>query len=130
VHLLDTNILIDFALGRSEPLRRRLLAALPGGLAMSAITYAELAVGSQKSHQPDEDRRRLDRLTQIVLVLPFDEKAAEAYGRLARLVGIGRGSFDRLIAAQALAAALPLVTSNVADFAEVPGLVVENWTEA
>jgi tRNA(fMet)-specific endonuclease VapC len=58
-----------------------------------------------------------------VPVLPFDAAAAEVYARLP----FRRGSFDRLIAAHALALDLVLVTDNVADYADVPGLKVENW---
>ena len=35
---------------------------------------------------------------------------------------------DRLIAAHALALDLTLVTNNERDFADVPGLRIENWT--
>ncbi len=50
--------------------------------------------------------------------------AADAYARLP----FKRRSFDRLIAAHAVAAGLTLITRNVADFADVPELVVEDWT--
>ena len=39
-----------------------------------------------------------------------------------------RASYDRLIAAHALSLGLTVVTDNEADFADVPGLKVENWT--
>ena len=39
-----------------------------------------------------------------------------------------RRSFDRLIAAQELALDVILVTDNEKDFADIPGLKVENWT--
>ena len=58
------------------------------------------------------------------MLLPFDEAAVRAYAALP----FRRGSFDRLIAAHALALDLTLVTSNVRDFADIPGLLVENWT--
>lgn len=59
-----------------------------------------------------------------VPVLPFDIAAGNAYSRLP----FKRGSYDRLIAAQALSLGLTVVTSNVADFEDVPDLKVENWT--
>ena len=43
---------------------------------------------------------------------------------------IGRAQsrdFDRLIAAHAIVSESVLVTANVADFADVPGLTIENW---
>jgi tRNA(fMet)-specific endonuclease VapC len=39
-----------------------------------------------------------------------------------------RASFDRLIAAHAVSQDLIVVTGNAKDFADVPGLKVENWT--
>lgn len=38
------------------------------------------------------------------------------------------GPYDVLLAAQALAANLTLVTANVQEFQRVPGLSLENWT--
>lgn len=61
-------------------------------------------------------------------VAPFDEVAASSYGRLVRQIGMRRGSFDRLIAAHALALGKTLVTNHVRDFADIPDLRVENWT--
>ena len=63
-------------------------------------------------------------------VLPFDPRAAEAYGRLrAELEREGRrlGEPDLRIASIALSRGVTLVTGNVRHFARVPGLVVEDW---
>ena len=59
-------------------------------------------------------------------ILPFDRQAAIAYAQLP----FRRGSFDRLIAAHALAGGLTLVTNNERDFAGVADLKLENWTIA
>ncbi|MGK2908958.1 MAG: type II toxin-antitoxin system VapC family toxin [Sphingobium sp.] len=128
MYLLDTNICIYFTRGRSERLRARMREMLPVGLAMSAITYGELSVGSRHSADPAGDTKLLNALVQVVPVKPFDRAAADAYGMLARSVGVQRKSFDRLIAAHALALGDILVTNNEADFADIPGLKVENWT--
>ena len=40
------------------------------------------------------------------------------------------GPYDILLAAQALAAALTLVTANTNEFQRVPRLTVENWQAA
>jgi len=62
--------------------------------------------------------------------VPFDDAAAEAYGRLrAHLTTTGQliGPNDLLIAAIALANGLTLVTHNTAEFSRVPGLVIDDW---
>jgi tRNA(fMet)-specific endonuclease VapC len=128
MYLLDTNTCIDFILARSDRLRTRMRQNLTAGLAISAITLAELKVGSRTSTEPERDLRRLDVFATLVRVHDFGEQAASIYGSLARQVGVKRKSFDRLIGAHALALGLVLVTNNEADFADVPGLKVENWT--
>ena len=57
-------------------------------------------------------------------MLPFDETAARAYSALP----FKRARFDRLLAAPALSIGATGVTNNEADFADVPGLKIENWT--
>jgi tRNA(fMet)-specific endonuclease VapC len=63
-----------------------------------------------------------------VVVLAFDTTAAEAYGRIIAQLGWVKGrDFDRMIAAHAIGSKSILVTSNEADFRDIPGLSVENW---
>lgn len=62
-------------------------------------------------------------------VLAFTEGAALEYGRLILKCGWTRSrDFDRMIAAHALETANVLVTNNQADFRDVPGLNLANWT--
>jgi predicted nucleic acid-binding protein len=122
--LLDTSVVID--LDRLDPLR------LPVELAISAVTMAELAAGPHATDDPDERSRRQDRLQRAESAfdpLPFDHEAARAYGRIYAAVAAagrkarGARAVDLLIAAAALAAGLPLVTRNGADFQPVRHLV-------
>jgi len=126
--LLDTNSCIDFTLGRSDALRERIRRSYRSGLAISTITLGELRVGPKHPGADPEDERRLDLFISTLTVHPFDDRAAEEYGRIARKIGVRRKSFDRLIAAHARVLDLTLVTRNEADFVDVPGLRIENWT--
>lgn len=128
MYLLDTNVCIDFARARSEKLRDRMRENFSSGLAISAITLSELRVGARQSGEEAHDDELLDTLIQLLDVHSFDAAAADTYGRIARQIGIRRRNFDRLITAHAVALGLTLVTRNARDFADVPGLVVENWT--
>jgi tRNA(fMet)-specific endonuclease VapC len=118
--LLDTNILLYLLDGRSERVRARVESRLPGELVTSAVVAAELLVGTRKLGQLEKARQ----LLRIIPALSFDQPAAEIYA----VLPFRRGSYDRLIAAQALASGLTLVTNNETDFGDIPGLRVENWT--
>jgi tRNA(fMet)-specific endonuclease VapC len=126
--LLDTNVCIDFARARSAALRDRIGANYGRGLSISTITLAELRVGARHKGAEAADEERLDNLVRVLTLREFDAEAAEAYGRIAREIGVRRRSFDRLIAAHAVSLGLTLVSRNGKDFAGVPGLKVENWT--
>ncbi len=129
MYLLDTNVCIDFALARSDALRDRIRDAFPHGLSISAITLGALRVGARHPGADPADDERLDKLVRVLTLRDFDAAAAEAYGRIARRIGLKRRSFDRLIAAHAVSLGLTLVTRDETDFADVPGLKVENWTK-
>ncbi len=62
-------------------------------------------------------------------VLPYDQDAARAYGRIIAQCGWAKGrDFDRMIAAHAISTRSILVTNNAGDFAGIPGLALENWS--
>lgn len=120
-YMLDANAFILLLTG-FPPVAARAGRCDEGELVLSAIAFAEVAHGSAQGKSPPEEVLR--RAIAQVPVLPFGEAAAQAYARLP----FRRGSFDRLIAAHALALDVTLVTANLGDFADVPGLKVEDWT--
>jgi tRNA(fMet)-specific endonuclease VapC len=126
--LLDTNICIDYVDGRSELARERVRENFKSGLSVSAITAAELLVGPKESEDREQDIEKVEQFLTVVKTLDFDYLAAETYAALVQQIGIRRRSFDRLIAAHALSLGAILVTNNEADFADVPGLRLANWT--
>jgi len=121
--LLDSNICIYLLEGRSDPARDRLQDCVPGEVVTSTIVLAEVMRGIDPADTAAI--QSAGRLFQLIEPLPFDEQAAEAYVR----IPFRRGRFDRLIAAHALSAGLTLITNDEADFADVAGLRVENWTQ-
>lgn len=118
--LLDSNICIYLLQGSIAHLNARVRAQARGSLAVSAISYAEVRLGVREA----AGERALQGLLRDVLLLPFDAAAAEVYARLP----FRRARLDRLIAAQALAAGLTLITNDERDFADIPDLRIENWT--
>lgn len=128
--LLDTNICIA-CLNRSSILVQESLERLrPEEVFVSAISIAELRFGAQKSQRQKENHRVLDIFTDTINVIEFDELSATTYGAIRMTLeaaGTPIGPLDTLIAAQALAHNLILVTNNTREFQRVPGLKIENW---
>jgi tRNA(fMet)-specific endonuclease VapC len=122
-YALDANICILLLTGHSAVVSR-VAQCEEGDLALSAIAFGEVAIGIARGKPPPGGA--LEALVaRVATLVPFDEAAARCYAALP----FKRGSFDRLIAAHALALDLTLVTNNERDFADIPGLRVENWTQ-
>jgi tRNA(fMet)-specific endonuclease VapC len=106
--------------------------ALPEFPRVSAVTLAELSVGPLAARDDVERAARQAVLQQVEAdfdALPFDDRAARAFGRVAAsLRSAGRKtrarSYDAMIAAVAVAHDLPLYTANPDDFAGIAGLEV------
>lgn len=67
---------------------------------------------------------------ETVVVLPFDQTAADRFGSVAADLaakGAPIGELDTLIAPHALATQMTLVTNNTKHFMRVTGLKLENW---
>jgi len=122
-YLIDADSVIYATSGKFPAMAARLEACAPGELALSAISFAEIALGARTGHAPAAEV--LDAFVEAVPVLPFDEAAARQYARLP----FKRARFDRMLAAHALSIGATVITNNDADFADVPGLKVENWTK-
>ena len=123
--ILDTSTVI--MLGRlDDP------SVLPDEPLITAVTLAELTVGPLVATTDQERAARQAHLQQAESdfdALPFDASAARAFGRVAAsLRQSGRKttarSYDAMIAATALAHALPVYTCNPDDFAGIDGLEV------
>ena len=128
-YLIDTSICI--AILRKQPLvLKRLLAASPSDCAISSITLYELLTGVEKCRDPGVERVKVAALQNALTTLEFGPAAAAQAASTRALLevkGMSIGPYDVLIAGQALAAGLVVVTGNVAEFSRVPGLNVEDW---
>lgn len=121
-YMLDASTVIHLLTNEFPKLTERVGECEDGTLAVSAIAFAEVALGSGHGKPPPPEA--LDGFLEEVILLPFDQAAARAYARLP----FRRGSYDHLIAAHAIAANLVLVTDNEKDFGTVANLRIENWT--
>lgn len=129
-YLLDANAVIAVLNDPAGPVARRLRAQPVLDVGVSAVMMHELYFGAFKSAMRDRNLARVDALR--FEVLPFDTEDARQAGEIrARLSGQGTpiGALDVLIAGQASARGLTLITRNVREFSRVPGLSTENWQD-
>ena len=127
--MLDTNICIYLMKHHPPEVAERFAACFVGEVLISAITLAELEHGVACSgHALKQNRKALVGFLEDVVVADFGRDAAAAYGPARYATRERRrDALDKLIAAHALALGVTLVTNNEADFANYPGLTVENW---
>lgn len=129
--MLDTNICIA-CLRPGNPPFAEFVKDMAEDCCISAITLAELQYGVQHSDNPDADQRIVDQFTSIIPPASFDKDAAVYYGLITeqmRSSGHVIGTMDALIGAHALSLDMTVVTHNIRDFKQIPGLRIEDWTE-
>ncbi len=130
-YMLDTNICIYAIKHKSDIVIKKFLSHDPEELCISAITYAELMHGVEKSIAVERNRIAISLFLSPITILQFDEHAAEEYGRIKAELekkGTPIGPMDTLIAGHAMSRGLILVTNNTREFDRVVGLTVEDWT--
>jgi tRNA(fMet)-specific endonuclease VapC len=99
-------------------------------IVISAITEAELRTGAAKSSFPIKTLRNVENFLRPIAIADFTSDDAMAYAHVrAKLERAGTpiGPLDTLIASQAVARNLVVVSNNEREFRRVAGLRVENW---
>ena len=127
--LLDTDALITLLRG-DEKFINRLLAHQSSDFGVSAISHHELCFGAYKSKRVEANLSLIHAME--FEVLPLSQADAERAGEIRATLGTKRtpiGPYDVLIAGQALARSLTLITRNIREFKRVEGLAFENWIE-
>jgi tRNA(fMet)-specific endonuclease VapC len=131
--MLDMDVCIYIIKRKPSSIGNRLEKLKPGELAMSAVTFAELVNGAKKSKYVEANMERLNDLSELIDIRPFDRQAALFYGSVRSSLekrGEVIGGNDLLIAVHALSLNWTLVTNNEKEFRRVEGLKVENWVDA
>jgi tRNA(fMet)-specific endonuclease VapC len=125
--LLDTNAVIALGEGRGG-LEEQMWQYRPEDFGLPAVVVYELYYGACNSRRAAENLARVETLP--FRVLEFDRQDARAASQI-RLqlerLGESIGSHGLLIAGQAVARDLTLVTHNVGEFQRVPGLRLLDW---
>lgn len=129
-YILDTNICIYLIKHKPLQVFEKLQEHNPDEICISAVTYAELVHGVEKSKAVERNRLALTILLSNIEILDFDMKAAEEYGRIREDLekkGMPIGPLDMMIAGHAKSLGYIVVTNNVGEFKRVEGLQYENW---
>lgn len=125
-YLIDSDRVIDYLAGR--PAAQRTIDALrPGGVAISIVTYIEVAegiVGSRDRHRADAAFRAFLRAIDVIgISREIAQRTAELRFELRRRRRPITGrAMDLVIAATAVELGLILVSGNSRDYDDVPGL--------
>ena len=133
-HLLDTSVYC-------QPIKPKPLVSVRGrwtalgdhALAVSAICEAEVFYGLELKKSARLAALYDGLLKERLRVLPVDSGAAKHFAVLkawARLNGRSPSDFDLLVAATARTHGLTLATLNIRHFQGLPGLAVEDWSQA
>ena len=128
-YLLDTNACIALLNKTSPQLLKRVRRCAPADIGMPAPVAYELYYGAYKSRPAGRNVDLLDRME--FEIVPFDAADARMAGAIgSEIEAIGRpiGPYDLLIAGQARARNLVLVTANGREFSRVEGLDSEDWS--
>jgi len=134
-YLLDTNACIALMNGAPPAVRSRFEKAIRGDfqIYLSSVVTFELWYEIAKSARVEMNTERLELLlSSTVVVLPFENEDSRVAGMIrGALEAAGRpiGAYDYLIAGQALARQLTLVTANVSEFSRVKGLQWQDWAK-
>lgn len=134
-YLLDTNTCIAIINNRPTSARRKLADALAeqAAIAISTVAAFELwfgVAGNDPSRRLANESRLHEFLAGPLDLLPFEPGDARIAGEIRaslRAAGTPIGAYDVLIAGQALARGLSVVTSNLREFRRVAGLVCIDW---
>jgi tRNA(fMet)-specific endonuclease VapC len=132
IYLMDSNACIGWLRQNEPKLMARIAQEPPRNIVLCSVVVGELYFGAERSGAARR-ASNLSRVQQLRLrfaSIPFNDSAAEEYGRLrAHLTSLGKiiGSNDLQIAAIALVNGLTLVRHNTAEFSRVPRLLLEDW---
>jgi tRNA(fMet)-specific endonuclease VapC len=129
-YMLDTNICSYILKNHPAAVKQKFEEVGTENICISSIVLAELYYGAAKHPKGVVIRRDIDDFVSRLVVLPWDEVAADHYGGIrAALEKAGTlvGAMDMLIAAHAKSCGATLVSNNLREFDRIKGLKSANW---
>jgi tRNA(fMet)-specific endonuclease VapC len=131
-YLLDSNAWIGWLRQKEPTLVARIKQETPSDILLCSVVLGELIYGAERSGASHRTANlsAIEQLRLLYASVPFDDSAAEQYGRIRAdlaFAGTPIGPNDLMIASIALSNNLTLVTHNTVEFSRVPGLIIDDW---
>jgi tRNA(fMet)-specific endonuclease VapC len=126
--LLDTDTCSAYLKGRNAVANR--FIQYGGRLYLSAVSLGELYTWTLRARASSARTQSLLDMLPLVSVLEVNADVARKFGELDAYLldhGLSASEIDLLNAATALVHNHTLVTHNVQDYANIPGLHVADW---
>ncbi len=132
-YLLDTCVISDFIQGHAT-VQAHVKAHYPKHLAISAITLMEIQYGlTLHPKQAKKIAPVMQALLEILTIIPYDQQSTQSTAAIRAQLKrhqLSLEPYDALLAGCAQSHQLILVTSNTTAFAQVKGLMLENWRDS
>ena len=126
--LFDTDTCIGLLRGYPSVLTRR--KTTDEEIAISFMTVAELYYGAEKSTNPAQNIRLVEKYLLTIRVLHTEDVILRQFGRLkssSQRQGFVLADADLMIAATCLVRCDMLITGNYKHYERISGLRLDNW---
>jgi tRNA(fMet)-specific endonuclease VapC len=126
--LLDTDICSAYLKNDRKVVSKVMLHF--GGLHVSVVTVGELLTWARRAKAPPTRLQGVRDLLAASTVHEVDFAVADKFGEVRALLldnGITVGEMDLLNGSVALVHHLTMVTHNTKDYANIPGLTLDDW---
>jgi tRNA(fMet)-specific endonuclease VapC len=127
IYLLDTNAVVRLLNGNANVIRR-VHAHQTQDIGLPAVVMHELYFGAFNGRHTNRTIGVIQRLAfEIVDLQADDARCAAEIRAILNAAGTPIGPYDVLIAGQAVARNLTLITHNTREFSRVPGILLDDW---
>ena len=129
-YILDTDILSYF-LKQHPVVVKRIQAAEPDDVAITAINYAEILFGAYRSGKMAQKVSQIQAFLDSFMIIGFDVRAGKEFAKIKTALqekGHPLADMDVMIASICQANRCTLVTNNTKHFEKIDGIILENWS--
>jgi tRNA(fMet)-specific endonuclease VapC len=130
MYFLDTNTCVYFLKGTYRSILKEFKKKKPEEIKIPAMVKAELLLGAEKSERKEENLNTCKKFLEPFEIVGFDDQAATIYAKIRASLerkGTLIGPNDMIIASTVMARKGILISHNVREFKQIPGLQLQDW---